>query len=111
MVFRSKDTLEGWLAEFQGAREAGNSISVAIQDGSEGADTGLVIVPLRSSTMTIYMEPRSLGEAQWRVSLEPTSETMVLSSFELQGLAAELAVAAELCAYLEARSAQHVEED
>lgn len=110
MVFRSRETLEGWLADFRAAREAGDRITVVVQDGSEGADTGLVIVPLRSSTISIYMEPVSVGEAQWRVTLEPSEDTTILSSYQLQGLAAELSVAAELCAYLEARSAGHEEE-
>ncbi|WP_260837459.1 hypothetical protein [Microbacterium sp. SLBN-146] len=98
------------MADFRNAREAGDLINVVVQDGSEGADTGLVIVPLKGSTMSIYMEPLSVGEARWRVTLEPSEDTTVLSSFELQGLAAELSVAAELCAYLEARSAGHDEQ-
>ncbi|MDQ1206461.1 hypothetical protein [Microbacterium sp. SORGH_AS_0862] len=110
MPFRSKATLETWLDEFHRSREAGDLIRVAVQDGSEGGDTGLVLVPLRTAHISIYMEPIEIGDARWRVTLEPQTETTVLTSFELQHLAAELSVAAELCAFLEAKSVGHVED-
>jgi len=107
--FRSKATLETWLEEFHRSREAGDLIRVAVQDGSEGADTGLVIVPLHNADISLYMEPIEIGDERWRVTLEPQTETTVLTSFELQHLASELSVAAELCAFLEAKSVGHVE--
>ena len=110
MVFRSKETLEQWLSEFHAARAAGELIKVVVQDGFDGSDTGLVVVPLKSSTISIFMEPVEIGDARWRITLEPQPDTTILSSHELQGLAHELSVAAELCAYLEARSAGHQEE-
>lgn len=111
MAFRSKSTLEQWLADFRSERSAGELIKVIVQDGSDGADTGLVIVPLRSSTISIFMEPIHLGDARWRITLEPHPDTTILSSHQLHGLAVELGVAAELCAYLEARSVGHAEEE
>jgi hypothetical protein len=109
VAFRSKHTLEQWLADFHAAREAGDLIKVVIQDGSNGGDTGLVVVPLKSSTVSIFMEPIEIGDARWRITLEPQPDTTILNSHELQGLAQELSVAAELCAYLEARSIGHDE--
>lgn len=84
-------------------------IRVLIQDGSEGADTGLVVVPLRHSTMTVYMEPINRGDATWCLTIDPAPDATTLSSHQLHGLAHELSVAAELCAYLEARSVGHQE--
>lgn len=81
-----------------------------MQDGSEGGDTGLVLVPLHNTDISVYMEPIEVGDSRWRVTLEPLTETTVLTSFELQRLAAELSVAAELCAFLEAKSVSHDEE-
>jgi hypothetical protein len=109
VAFRSKETLESWLSDFRQEREAGELIEVLVQDGSEGADTGLVVVPLKSSTISVYMEPVEVGGAQWRVTIDPAPDTTILSSHQLQGLAVELSVAAELCAYLEARSVGHSE--
>ncbi|WCD93121.1 hypothetical protein [Microbacterium sp. nov. GSS16] len=110
MSFRSKETLETWLAEFRSEREAGDLIRVIIQDGSDGSDTGLVIVPVKHSAVSIFMQPIHMGEARWNVTLEPSSEDTVLTSHQLHALASELAVAAELCSYLEARSIGHEEQ-
>lgn len=109
MPFRSKETLERWVEEFHDARNAGDLIKVVVQDGSDGGDTGLVVVPLAGSTVSVFMEPLEVGDAQWRITLEPQPETTILSSHQLQAMAHELAVAAELCAYLEARSVGHDE--
>lgn len=110
MPFRSKETLERWLGEFTSQRGAGELIKVVVQDGPEGSDTGLVIVPLRDSTASIFMEPVAPGEARWRITIEPQADLTVLTSHEVNAFAIELLVAAELCAYLEARSVGHVEE-
>lgn len=110
MSFRSKETLESWLEEFRSAREAGDLIRVIIQDGSDGSDTGLVIVPVKNSSVSIFMQPIQVGEARWNITLEPSKEDTILNSHQLHSLASELAVAAELCSYLEARSIDHDEE-
>ncbi|RLK52154.1 hypothetical protein [Microbacterium telephonicum] len=110
MAFRSKETLEQWLAEFQSARTAGESIRVAVQDGEGGADTGLIVVPLHNSTVSVFMEPVEIGASAWRITLEPQPDTTILNSHQLHGMAVELAVAAELCAFLEAKSVGHEED-
>lgn len=110
MSFRSKETLEAWLEDFKSTREAGDLIRVIIQDGSDGSDTGLVIVPVKNSSVSIFMQPIQVGERQWNITLEPNDENTVLNSHQLHSLASELAVAAELCSYLEARSVGHEEQ-
>ncbi|MDJ1114190.1 hypothetical protein [Microbacterium dauci] len=109
MPFRSKETLEAWVAEFHDARGAGDLIKVVVQDGSDGGDTGLVVVPLLNATVSVFMEPTEIGAPGWRITIEPQPDTTILNSHQLQGMAAELSVAAELCAYLEARSVGHEE--
>lgn len=109
MPFRSKGTLERWLEEFQTARGAGDLIRVIHQDGDDGADTGLVTVPLRDSTASIFMEPLEIGNPQWRITIEPQPDLTVMTSHEVNAFAMELLVAAELCAFLEARSVGHDE--
>jgi hypothetical protein len=68
-----------------------------------------VVVPLGNATTTVYMQPLRPGDPRWRVTFEPQPDETVLSSSELLDLAAELQVAAELCAFLEARSAAHID--
>lgn len=111
MPFRSKETLERWLDEFTSARGAGDAIRVVVQDGPEGTDTGLVVVPIRDSTASIFMEPEELDGARWRITIEPQPDLAVLSSPEVSAFAVELLVAAELCAFLEAKSVGHVEDE
>jgi hypothetical protein len=109
MSFRSSETLQGWLDEFRTTREGGGLINVLVQDGSDGADTGLVVVPLRNEDTEIYMQPTGVGESEWSVTLGARGGTYALSSSQLQGLAAELAVAASLCQFLQEKSIGHDE--
>lgn len=109
MPFRSKETLERWLEEFHAERGAGDLIRVAVQDGDGGADTGLIVVPLQNATVSVFMEPMEIGDARWRVTIEPQPDITILSSHQLHAMAVELQVAAELCAFLEARSIGHDE--
>ncbi|MCS5715626.1 hypothetical protein NVV95_13825 [Herbiconiux sp. CPCC 205716] len=111
MPYRSKETLEHWLEEFRTTREGGALINVLVQDGGDGADTGLVVVPLRNEGTEIYMQPVAVGDANWTVTLGPRTSPRELSSLELQGLVAELAVAASLCQFLQDKSATIVETD
>ena len=109
MPFRSKHTLEAWLEEFRTTREGGSMIKVLLQDGVDGADTGLVVVPLRNDSLEIYMQPVAPDDPRWAVSLEPRDLAAELSAAELHALAAELLVAASLCQFLEEKSVGHEE--
>lgn len=111
MPFRSKETLEHWVDEFHAQRGSGDLIRVLIQDGSEGSDTGLVVVPLANSSVSVFMEPIEIGDARWRITIEPQPDFTILSSFQMHALAAEFTVAAELCSFLEAKSIGHEEDD
>lgn len=109
MNFRSKHTLEHWLAEFQSTRNGADLAKVAVQDGSDGSDTGLVIVPLRHATTTVYISPGAGEDRQWLVTIEPQPDPTVLECHDLHALAAELMLTAQLCAFMEAKSIGHYE--
>ena len=98
------------MQEFVATRGAGERIDVILHDAGEGHDTGLVIVPLSDASTTIFMQPAQPGHHRWRITLEPRHDTAVLDHHRLNALAMELLVAAELCAYLEARSVGHTED-
>lgn len=105
MPFHSKETLEHWVAEFIDARNAGDAIKVAVQDGSDGSDTGLVVVPLENAPYSVWIEPRESGDdLSWLVIIEGTDGALELTSFDLNALTHELQVAAELCAFLQEKS-------
>lgn len=102
---RSKELLQSWVDEF---REQGHSIAsdlnVAFQDGSEGSDTGLVIVHLTNEVMDVYMQPRGLDDQRWEATVTTRFEDMTLSPHHLAGLAAELVIAGNLCTFLQFKS-------
>ncbi|PVE58702.1 hypothetical protein [Microbacterium testaceum] len=110
MPFHSKATLEHWVTEFVDARNAGEEIRVVVQDGSDGDDTGLVVMPMEHLPNSVWIEPCDSGdELSWHVLIEPGAETLNLTSFELNALTHDLQVAAELCAFLHERSLGHYE--
>ncbi|MEG9248956.1 hypothetical protein V6S67_12780 [Arthrobacter sp. Soc17.1.1.1] len=110
MPFRSKKTLEAWVDEFRTTREGGALITVLVQDGEGGADTGLVTVPLRIGSTGIYMQPVSIGNARWSVSFDAREDEFELTPAELHGLAAELLAAASLCQFLQEKSVGYEED-
>jgi hypothetical protein len=107
--FRSRATLESWLDEFRTTREGGALIDVLVQDGDGGADTGLVIVPLKNVSTEIYMQPAEIGDDAWVISFGARAKAFELSPAQLQGYAAELALAASLCQFLQEKSLGHEE--
>lgn len=110
MSFRTKETLEKWLDEFRSTRDDCDHITVLMHDGGEGADTGLVYVPLTHAVTDVYMEPVAIGDPHWAIGFGSRTNSFNLTPGELQVLADELAVAAVLCEFLERKSAEHIAE-
>ncbi|MFB2554237.1 hypothetical protein [Herbiconiux liangxiaofengii] len=109
MPFRSKDTLERWLAEFlAGGRSFPGTVEVLPQDGTDGGDTGLVVVGLKYAPTQVYMEPAAPGDPHWTVTFLAREVDTALDVTRLQLLAGELSLVSELCAHLQARSTAHV---
>ncbi|NQX35199.1 hypothetical protein [Herbiconiux sp. VKM Ac-2851] len=116
MPFRSKEVLESWLAEYEsesgpgsGAQSIVEYTEVAVQDGSDGSDTGLVVIALRNATTDVYMQPVALGDPRWEVTFAARDRDLALSTEDVVALSQELAAAAELCSYLERRSLEHIQ--
>jgi hypothetical protein len=110
MPFRSKQTLEAWVEEFRTTREGGALITVLVQDGLDGADTGLVTVPLRDDGTELYMQAVALEDPTWSITIGMRNAETTLSAPQLHGLAAELLLAASLCQFLQEKSIGHLEE-
>lgn len=106
MPYRTHDVLESWLEEF---RATGHEIHghVALQDGSDGRDTGLVIVRLENATTQMFMQPIAPGDPHWEITLEARHDDIIIAADQLERLSDELQRAAELCRFLEEKSAQH----
>jgi len=106
MPYRTQSLLQDWLDEFRaGGREVHGH--VALQDGSDGRDTGLVIVRLVNATTEMFMQPVAPGEQQWEITLQARTHDSVVSPEQLEELSEELQRAAALCRFLQEKSAQH----
>jgi hypothetical protein len=103
--YRSKELLEVWVREFleQGHSIAG-SLNVVLQDGTDGRDTGLVIVRLQNALAEIYMQPRGADDPLWEATLTSRGDDLTLTPYHLAGLAAEVVVAGNLCTFLQFKS-------
>lgn len=105
MSYRSQNTLQAWLEEFQalGYPIAG-SLKVIPQDGDDGANTGLVAVHLLNASTVTYIQPEAVDSPRWVVTMEPRDTAVVLNAPQLLALSAELAIASTLCAFLQGKS-------
>lgn len=102
---RSKELLESWVREFISQNSSnGMSIDVAVQDGSEGRDTGLVVVRLNHGGAEVFMQPTSLDSTEWETTLTARPGELTLSPYKLSSLASEVALASSLCAFLQFKS-------
>lgn len=108
MPYRERSTLEIWLKEFTEDHELGELVKVIPQDGSQGADTGLIVFPLGKGTTSVYIEPIAVGDLRWRIHFEPREDEAVMGSAQVHAMAAELEMAAALCDFLEAKSDAHM---
>jgi hypothetical protein len=107
--FRSKETLQVWLDEFAADDAHGTSAAyVADQEPVDGRDSGLVIFPLRNATTSIYLQPIETGAPDWRVTIEAQPDVTELSPEAVYDLCRELQNAAALCAFLQAKSVEHM---
>ncbi|WAC70394.1 hypothetical protein [Microbacterium sp. SL75] len=111
MPFRTKATLQAWLDEYAASGAGGGGIAfVADQEPVDGIDSGLVIFPLANATTSVYLAPIAVGAPDWRVTFEAQPEITELSPQSVQDLCRELLHAADLCAFLQRKSIEHVAE-
>lgn len=110
--FRSKELLQAWLDEFAASGVSGGGVAVVVdQEAVGGRDSGLVVYPLRNATTSVYMQPLAPGVAEWRVTIEEQPEATELSPEGLYDLCRELSSVADLCAFLQLKSVEHLEQD
>lgn len=104
MPYRSRSTLESWIAEFRQLGYPVQSLRVIEQDGAGGAHTGLIALSLEDATTSVYIQPALTETTRWAVTFEARDDAVELPVAEVSKLSAELSVIAALCAFLEAKS-------
>jgi hypothetical protein len=106
MPYRTLATLQSWVDEFALRGDSGlGSIRAIPQDGSGGADTGLVAVQLPNSPTVIYLEPPARGSGRpWSITFEPREQCVTLAADAIAKMADELGALAALCVFLQEKS-------
>ncbi len=109
MPFRTKETLEAWLAEFA---ELGYPISerlrVMHQDGTGGHDTGLIGLDLVNAGTVTYLQPEPVGSTHWAITFEAREQDVKLDAGRAFELSSELAMVSALCSFLQSKSAAFI---
>ncbi|MDU0346514.1 hypothetical protein RWH44_12485 [Microbacterium sp. KSW2-29] len=102
---RSRDQLRAWVEEFlsQGHAMTG-TIKVVDQEDADGQDTGLVVMTMRNTTASVYMQPRGYDDPLWEATLTARPDDLTLSPHDMASLAAELVIAGNLCSFLQFKS-------
>lgn len=111
MPFRNLHTLESWLSEFFDDTRVDWTAKVIVQDGDDGADTGLVGIHLANASTTAYIQPDATDATRWVTTMEARDTAITLTVVELSSLAAELASLADLCEFLQKKSSAFVGDD
>lgn len=108
MAFRNMETLQAWVAEYRALEKPlAGSARVMVQDGDGGANTGLVVFRLDHAPADVFIQPVTPDATRWVATLEPRAEELALDPAGLRSLAAELSAIADLCTFLEAKSAAY----
>ncbi|KAA9085291.1 hypothetical protein [Microbacterium radiodurans] len=105
MPYRTRETLEAWLAEFADlGYPLSERLKVIPQDGSDGRDTGLIGLQLLGAETVTYIQPEPIGSATWTITFEARDDDVKLDAGRTLALANELAMVAALCTFLQTKA-------
>jgi hypothetical protein len=109
MPYRTRELLQLWMDEFIADEpSAACHLDVLRHDGDAGDDTGLVIVRLQNAATDVYLQPAGPGDPGWEVHFGPRPHDFALSAERVKALSDELAIAAQVCVFLETRANAHL---
>ncbi len=102
---RSLAQLEEWVRELTAhGHQVASVVRVVEQEDADGQDTGLVVVGLVHASGSVYLKPRGHDDPLWQATLTGSDVDETLTPHALAGVAAELVVASNLCAFLQWKS-------
>ncbi|QKJ20196.1 protein-L-isoaspartate carboxylmethyltransferase [Microbacterium hominis] len=106
MPYRDHATVQSWVTDFIELHgSVAPDVSVLEQYYTEGPDTGLVVIGLRTASTGTFVQPLERdGKPVWTVHFEPREEGLDLGAGAVAQLAADLQLLSELCSYLQERT-------
>jgi len=108
ITYHTLATLQGWIDEFTDLHAPfASEVSVLIQDGADGADTGLVEIRMVNATTVTTIEPESVGSNRWVTIFDAREDALRLDAKAVMWLSRELATVSELCSFLERKAAAY----
>ncbi len=104
MPFRSLNTLQSWLEEFQALGfPIAESAKVIPQDGEDGADTGLVVYQFKNAPTLAYLQP-DMPALEWLVTMEAREAPSTMNPARVMDLSVELCLLSALGVFLQTKS-------
>lgn len=108
ITYHTLPTLQGWIDEFIDLHAPFVSeVVVLIQDGDDGADTGLVEIRMVNATTVTTIEPEFVGSNRWVTLFDAREDPMRLDAKTVMWLSRELATVSELCSFLERKASAY----
>lgn len=108
ITYHTLPTLQGWIDEFTDLHAPFVSeVVVLIQDGEDGADTGLVEIRMVNATTVTTIEPEFVGSNRWVTVFDARDEPLRLDAKTVMWLSRELATVSELCSFLERKASAY----
>lgn len=107
MPHRSVALLEGWVSEFVSSTNGAEAIRVLPLAGESG-DVGLIIVALPEGPTAALIEPTDVADPRWRIRFEAHDAETTLTGTQMRAVARGLAVCADLCDFIERKSAYYL---
>ncbi len=106
MPYRNQATVEAWVREYLAENPSTTAaVTVLEKDFTPGPDSGLVVVSLSNASTVTYIQPvENESGARWSVTFEARADSFELDAVGVARLAADLAVVADLCGFLQHRT-------
>lgn len=104
MPYRDRATVSAWIDDFTQTTMYETTVTVLEQDGASSADSGLVVVELRTAGTVTYIHPVVRERPTWIVTFEARDYDVDLDAGGVAKLLADVQTVYDLCNYLQQRT-------
>jgi hypothetical protein len=107
----TSEELDGWVREFHALEQAHPSSPQAVDASWDESmvDTALIVVRLETSGTEVFLRREIGGSPEWTVTFEARERDARATADQVLALAHEVGSVARLCAFLTAKTTEHME--